>query len=323
MKKLIAFVLLVVMAALSVSALAEDPFRIAVIYADTVNDKGWCESMDVGVRGAIADGYAIEYTPIESVSASDAANTLQQIVGDYDVIIAHGAQFVTAVTDAAEEYPEQIFAVGTSETIFGDNVFSYMPQSEEPGYLNGFVAGKLTKTGKVGIVGPTDGGDAARYVRGFVLGLQAADPGVQYMLSWTGSFSDTAGAGDIARTFIEAGCDVLTGASQQAVGAARVASDAGVLWVSQSYYQMDDFPAVTACAADYSYAAVVIGIVDSVKAGTTGGACIPLNYSNAGFVFRTADDTGLIPAEVQAAVLAARADMENGSLTPDWHIDVQ
>ena len=76
----------------------------------------------------------------------------------------------------------------------------------------------------------TDGADSARYVRGFVMGLNESNPDAEYMLSWTGSFSDTVGAGDIGNTFIQAGCDVLVGPAQQAVGALRnVAAAEGVL----------------------------------------------------------------------------------------------
>ena len=220
MKKLALLLALALMLTFTCAALA-DSISVAVVYSDTVDDKGWCQSMDTGIKNAIARGYEIDYTPVESVAIPDAPNTLDQLADNYDIIIVHGAQFTSACTEVAAEYPEQVFAIGTSDKILGDNIFTYMPMSEEPGYINGVIAALTTKAKKVGIVGPTDGGDSARFIRGFVKALQDTDPTVEYMLSWTGSFSDTVGAGDIGKTFIEAGCDVLVGPSQQAVGALR------------------------------------------------------------------------------------------------------
>ena len=307
MKKLIALFACLMMLVISCAAIAET-VSIAICYPDTVDDKGWCQSMHMGVEKAISLGYDIEYTPVESVAAADAPNTLDQLAENYDIIICHGAMFNTAVQEIGPEYPDQIWAAGTTDQLFGENIFTFMPQSEEPGYINGIIAGMLTKANKVGIVGSTDGADSARYVRGFVMGLQESNPAAaaDYMLSWTGSFSDTVGAGDIGKTFIEAGCDVLVGPAQQAVGALRnVAAAEGVLWVGQTTAQLVDFPEVTVAAADYDYSAVIIGLIERVAEGKTGNECIPLNYNNNGFVYTFSENAELLPEDVKAAAQAA------------------
>ncbi|MBR4039208.1 MAG: BMP family ABC transporter substrate-binding protein [Clostridia bacterium] len=299
---LLAFVMLLVFCC---SAMAES-VSVAVVYSDTVDDKGWCQSMDTGIKNAIAKGYDIDYTPVESVTVPDAPNALDQLAENYDVIIVHGAQFTSATTEIAAEYPDQVFAIGTSDQILGDNIFTYMPMSEEPGYINGIIAAMLTKANKVGIVGPTDGGDSARFIRGFVKALNETNPDAEYMLSWTGSFSDTVGAGDIGKTFIEAGCDVLVGPSQQAVGALRnVDATEGVIWVGQTTSQIVDFPNCVAAAADYDYSAVVIGIIERMAEGKVGGENIPLNYNNGGFIYTFSENAELLPDDVKSAAQAA------------------
>ncbi|MBR5225258.1 MAG: BMP family ABC transporter substrate-binding protein [Clostridia bacterium] len=307
MKKLLALFACVLMIILACSAVAE-PISIAICYPDTVDDKGWCQSMHMGVEKAIAMGYEIDYTPVESVATADAPNTLDQLADNYDIIICHGAMFNTAVQEIGPEYPDQIWAAGTTDQLFGENIFTFMPQSEEPGYINGVIAGLLTKSNKVGIVGSTDGADSARYVRGFVMGLQESNPAAaaDYMLSWTGSFSDTVGAGDIGNTFIQAGCDVLVGPAQQAVGALRnVAATEGVLWVGQTTAQLVDFPEVVVAAADYDYSAVIVGLIDRYNEGKTGNECLPLNYNNNGFVYTFSENAELLPEDVKAAAQAA------------------
>jgi len=318
MKKLAVILACLLMMVLAVSAVAE-PVSVAVVYSDTVDDKGWCQSMDTGIKNAIAKGFEIDYTPVESVAIPDAPNTLGQLADNYDVIIVHGAQFTSAATEVAEEYPDQVFALGTSDQILGDNIFTYMPMSEEPGYINGVIAAMTTKANKVGIVGPTDGGDSARFIRGFVKALNDTKPEVEYMLSWTGSFSDTVGAGDIGKTFIEAGCDVLVGPSQQAVGALRnVDAAEGIIWVGQTTSQIVDFPGCVAAAADYDYSAVIINIVERMAEGKVGGENIPLNYNNGGFVYTFSENTELLSGDVKAAAQAALDSMIAAANTVDF-----
>ena len=318
MKKLAILLACVLMMTFACAAVAES-VSIAIVYSDTVDDKGWCQSMDNGVKNAIAKGYEIDYTPVESVQVPDAPNTLDQLAENYDIIIVHGAQFTAATTEIAAEYPNQVFAIGTSDKILGDNIFTYMPMSEEPGYINGVIAALTTKVGKVGIVGPTDGGDSARFIRGFVKALNDTNPDVEYMLSWTGSFSDTVGAGDIGKTFIEAGCDVLVGPSQQAVGALRnVDAAEGVIWVGQTTSQIVDFPNCVSAAADYDYSAVLIELINRTAEGKTGAENIPLNYNNGGFIYTFSENAELMPEATRAAAQAALDTMLAAPNTVDF-----
>ena len=319
MKKVLTLLVALCLLACSFTAFAE-PTKVAVIYSATIDDKGWCQAMDTGIKNAIDMGYEIEYEPIETVAIADAESVIDRLVGEYDIILVHGAQFSNAVVSVAEQNPDQIFLLGTSDKIMGDNVFTYMPQSEEPGYLNGIAAAIASKSGKVGIVGSADSGDAYRYVRGFVLGYKSVLPDAEIpMAAWTGSFDDTVGVGDIADIMINSDCDVLTGASQQAVGALRKAAAANTLWTAQTMAQMNDFPEISICAADYEYSSVIIQVLDKVAEGVTGGICIPMNYSNNGFVFEFSADENLCTEEIKTAVNAALEALRAEADTVDYN----
>ena len=319
MKKIACLLALVLCAALlSSAALAEGTVKMAIVYSNTIDDQGWCQSMDNGVKAAVEtlkeQGTTLEYTPVESILPADGPATVRQLVGQgYDLIVCHGAQFKNAVTDVAEEYEDVAFAYGTSGEIEGDNIFTYMPQSEETGYLNGLVAGMSTQSNKVGLVGPVDGGDAYRYIRGFKLGVQAANPDAQLLIAFTNSFDDTVGAGELAASFIDAGADVLAGASQQALGALRVVAehkDENIWWVAQEFGQMEGTEGFkTISAAAYDYSAVILTLVERMQSGVLGGECIPLNYNNAGFRYQFNEENPMATDEVKAAVEAALAEL--------------
>lgn len=279
--------------------------KIGLIVENTIDDKGWCQSMYDGLVQAKEElGDRMEFSYTEKVSTVDAGTYIRQFVAEgYDLIIAHGAQYKNAILEVAEEYPDVAFAFGTSSEIGPDNVFTYMPESEETGYLSGIIAGMMTKSGKVGMVGPVDSGDAARYMRGYIMGVEAVNPDAQVSTTLSGDFSDYVKAGEIATTLIANGCDVLTGASQQAIGALNATASTDALWVGQDLAQLDTAEGQAKClaASAYNYKAVVIGLVESLENGIKGGQCIPMNFNNGGFRFGYNEALD-VPAEVKAKV---------------------
>ena len=311
MKKTIAILLVLALALTALTAQGaqeekKDEIKVALIVADTVDDKGWCQAMYDGLVEAKAQlGDRMEFDYSEKMKPVDAGSIARQYVADgYDLIIAHGAQYKNMITELAAEYPDVSFSFGTSAEIAGENVFTYMPESEETGYLSGLIAGKITKSGIVGLVGPVDGGDAARYNRGFVLGVKAVNPAAKILVAHTGSFSDFVKAGELAATQIKSGADVLTGSSQQAIGALRACAEYdGVLWLGQDLAQLTTAEGQARCvaASSYNYAAVIVGLVENLEKGVKGGVCIPMNFSNGGFVF---DYNETLKATLSADVLS-------------------
>ena len=300
--------------------------KIALIVESTVDDKGWCQAMHDAIKRVQAEyGPAlVEYSYSEKMKPVDAGSAARQYASKgFDVIIGHGAQYKNLITEMAEEFPKVSFAFGTSADVGAKNVFTYMPQSEETGYLNGLLAGMATKSNVVGLVGPVDGGDAARYNRGFWLGVKAVNPKADIKVAHTGSFGDFVKAGELAQTQVQAGADVLTGSAQQARGALRaVASykDKSLWWVGQDVVQLS-IPEGTKviAAASYDYAAVIRVLIAKREAGTLGGENLPLNFANGGFVYKFNDGVGpVLTKEMRAKVDGAMASMKAGKLPLDW-----
>ena len=146
--------------------------HIALIVQYTVDDKGWCQSMHDAIKSVQKDyGPAlVEYSYSEKMKPVDAGSAARQYAAKhFDIIICHGAQYKNLVLEMAGEYPGHLLRRSAPAREIGPkNVFTYMPESEQTGYLNGIIAGMVTKSKIVGLVGPVDGGDAARYDRGFV-----------------------------------------------------------------------------------------------------------------------------------------------------------
>lgn len=300
--------------------------RIALIVESTVDDKGWCQAMHDAIQ-AVQKKYGpalVEYSFSEKMKPVDAGSAARQYASKgYDLVICHGAQYKNLVLEMAEEFPKTSFVFGTSAEVGPRNVFTYMPQSEQTGYLNGLIAGLVTKGNVVGLVGPVDGGDAARYDRGFVLGVRAVNPKAEVKVAHTGSFGDFVKAGELAHTQVKAGADVLTGSSQQALGALRAVAtyrDRPIWWVGQDAAQLAIPEGVKVIAASsYDYRAVIEALIDKRAAGVLGGENIPLTFANGGFVFRFNDAVGpVLTKEIRAKVDEAHRALAAGTLPVDW-----
>ena len=93
----------------------------------------------------------------------------------YNLIIAHGSQYGGTIQPLAPKYPKVSFAWGTASSTFGlPNVYAYQAASNQGGYVQGYIAGLISKTKVIGEIGPIATGDAKLYVDGFKAGALAA-----------------------------------------------------------------------------------------------------------------------------------------------------
>ena len=300
--------------------------KVALIVSTTIDDKGWCQAMHDGIVQAMAEipGKVADYKAVENTQPADTMTAIRTYVNlGYNIIIVHGSQYRAQVEEAAKEFPDVMFAFGTTSDVIADNVFSYMPMSEETGFLSGIIAGMTTKNNHVGLVGPIDGGDSARYNRGYVLGVQSVNPKCKIDVTHIGDFNDTVKSGEFAQNLIQGGCDVLTGSSQQALGSLRAVAEyknKEIWWVGQDLAQIGlDEGYKCIAASSYNYKAVLLGLVDNFEKGKLGGEVIGMNFNNGGFEWGWNDANPKATAEVKAAVEKKLAEFKaKADLVANW-----
>lgn len=296
-----------------------EPVRVALVMPSTTTDLAWSQSIYDSLvilqTHYGEDNFEIAFTE-NMFNVTDAAAAIRDYAADgYDLVIAHGAQYGTSLFEIAPDFPETSFAWGTTTNTGADegvtNVFAYEPRAEQGGYVSGVVATYLTESGIIGLVGPVDAGDAKLHVDGFLAGVRDTDPDIQVNVSFTGSFGDTALAAEAANTQIAAGADVLTGSSQQVVGAIGVASENGVPWLG---IQADQSPAgsdVVVVTVLYDWIPTLLEMITANQAGEYGGRVLQLTLENGGQTM-IYDDT--LPAEAVEAGMAAEQGIIDGSI---------
>jgi basic membrane protein A and related proteins len=301
------------------STAAAQKLRIGLILPSTVDDMAWSQSMVEGLKaiqkkmGEANVEIAISEKMGKAVDAG--AATRQYASQGFDIVIAHGSQFQSVLPEIAKDFPKTTFAYGTGFQT-APNIFAYDPQAQDGGYLLGMLAGKMTKSGVVGVVGPVEAGDAAKYNYGFQQGVAKANPQAKIRVAYTGSFNDIVGAGELAKTEMSAGADILTGSSQQAVGAVRaVAGTPGKYWLSTDLDQSSIGPDAVLASQVYNWEKVVNKIIDLRKKGTIGGQVLTLSFADGTLELKyNAKLENKVPKDVKDAIEKARKDIATGAL---------
>lgn len=324
MKRVSLVVVLVMILAMLLSACstqtASQKIKIALVLPSTVDDLSWSQGMTEGVKAAQKElgEDKVEVAISERLgNPTDAAAAIRQYASQgYDLIIAHGSQYQSILDEIAKEFPKTSFAYGTGFQAH-DNIFAYDPQSQEGAYLQGIIAGKLTKSNIIGIVGPIEAGDAIKYNVGFQQGVKSVNPNADVRVAYTGSFGDIAKASELAKAQIDAGADILTGTAQQTVGAIKACAEKpGIYWLGNDMDQSSIAPDTVLSAQAYDWKNVVMQMIKFRQEGKLGGEHLVLSLTNGGIqlVFNQ-KLANVIPADVMALVEQAKKDIIAGKLT--------
>jgi len=298
-------------------------FRVAVIMPSTITDLAFSQSMYdalLAIQKEMGGPEKMELVYSENMFVvDDAAAAIRDYASQgYDLVIAHGSQYGSSLKEIAPDFKETAFAHGTTVDTFVnegiDNVFAYEAASHEGGYVSGVMAGMLTESNIVGVVGPIETGDAKLYIDGFEAGVKAANPDAQVNINYTGSFSDVAMAAEAANTHIKAGADALSGTAQMVVGAIGAAEENDVLWFGTQASQTSLAPDIVVANQIYDWSVVLDQIIDLIGQGTYGGTAYTITLENKGEVMDFNPDFAL-PDDVKAAAEEAIQGIIDGSIT--------
>jgi basic membrane protein A len=323
-ERFVIFLLLSVIAAqCGMGAGGPQKVKIALVLPAAVDDLAGSQSMYEGVMAVQKElgQDKVEVSVAEKLgNPLDATAALRDYATDgFDIVIAHGSQYRDAVLETAGDFPNTSFAYGTAslrlrsgQAEAAANVFAYDPQVQQGAYLLGIIAASMTRSGKVGVVGPVEAGDALRFNEGFKQGVASVNPAVEVAIAYNGSPGDSVKAAELANSEIDNGADILTGTDWQAVGAIRAARERGVYWLSGDMDSSSLAPATVLAALEYDWKDVVTRMVKARAEGKKGGEHLTLDFANGRLQLVYNDK--LIPPEVRARVEEARKAMVEGRL---------
>jgi basic membrane protein A len=177
-----------------------------------LGDKSFNDSAYRGLQRAQSQ-LGVKISVLQSRSVSDYEPNLSALAGQSDgLIFAIGFLMHDSLNDVAPRFPQTHFAIIDS-VVDQPNVTSVTFREEESSFLAGVLAGLVTKTKTVGFLGGIQSPLIEKFEAGFTAGVRSANPQVQVLVKYTGSFDDVAAGKEYASVLFDQGADIIYGAA--------------------------------------------------------------------------------------------------------------
>jgi simple sugar transport system substrate-binding protein len=184
--------------------------KACFIYVGPIGDYGWSHAHNEGRLYVEEQFDWLETAYAESVVEADVDRFLDRFVveEECDVVFTSSFGFMDGTLVAAEKYPDTLF-FHCSGFMRAPNMGTYMADFYQLYYLNGLMAGALSKTGKIGYVGAHPIPEVVRHINAFTLGVQEVNPDATMDVRWLFSWYDPAAAREATEALIATGVDTL------------------------------------------------------------------------------------------------------------------
>ena len=220
----------------------------------------------------------------------------------YDIIIGDAFGNEEAVRTVASQYPQTQFVFGSGSGPAQPNFSVFDNYLQEPAYLAGIVAGKMTKTNVLGVVAAMPVEEVNRIVNAFIDGAKQANSNVKVKVNYIDSWFDPTKAKELALAQIDAGADILYAERDGVIEAAK---ERGKLAIGNMLDQASLAPDTVITSTVWDLYGLVKHVIQRVQAGIVEGVNL-MDYSmmfNGGATlapFRNFDSK--VPADAKAMV---------------------
>ncbi len=159
-------------------ARAADPLKVGFIYLGPVGDFGWTYQHDIARKAAIEHfGDKIKTTYVENVAEGpDSEKVLNDLANQgHKLIFATSFGYMNYVLNSAKRHPAVFYEHATGYKRAA-NVSTYNIRFYQGRYVQGIIAGKLSKAGLAGYVGSVPVPEVVQGINAFMLGMQTVNP---------------------------------------------------------------------------------------------------------------------------------------------------
>jgi simple sugar transport system substrate-binding protein len=188
-----------------------EPLKIAFAYVGPPGDGGWTFAHD-NARKALEKEYGdkIVTSFVEKVpEGADAERVFRDMVGQGNKLV-FGTTFgymepmLKVAADAKDVKFEH--ATGYKQA---DNMRTYDSRTYQGAYMAGVIAGGMTKTNTIGVVGSIPIPEVIRNINSFTLGAQSVNPKIKTKVVWVNEWFNPPKETEAAQSLLNGGADVL------------------------------------------------------------------------------------------------------------------
>lgn len=302
-------------AAAPVAAAAPAPLNIAFAYVGPVGDGGWSFAHDNGRKALEKElGDKIKTTFVESVPESaDAERVFREMAGEGKNQLIFGTTFgyMESMLKVAADYKDVKFEHATGYKT-AENMRTYDSRTYEGAYMAGVIAGGMTKTNVLGVVGSVPIPEVLRNIDSFTLGAQSVNPKVKTKVVWVNEWFSPPKETEAATTLINGGADVLF-QNTDSPAVLKTAQEKGKRAFGWDSDMTAYGPKAHLASAVINWGPYYIKTTKDVLDGkwTTGSSWWGVKEGAIDLV-SIADD---VPADIKAKVEAVKAGLKDGSFS--------
>ena len=280
-----------------------------------VNDQSFNQSAWEGLKRAEKD-FGIKVAYKESRQDADYAPNMETLTdAGFDLIWGVGFLMGDAILSTAQINPDQKYAI--IDFSYGPetpkNVVGVVFQEEQPSFLVGYIAGKMTKTNKVGFVGGIKFPLIEKFEYGYMAGVKMANPKCEVLSQYAESFTDAAKGKAIANNMYQKGADIVFHAScGVGDGVIEAAKEKGKWAIGVDKDQNFLAPEFVLTSAMKRVDNAIYDVARKLKDGQwNGGETVAYNLSNDGVGIAPTSKKH-VPAEILAEVDQLISRIKNG-----------
>jgi len=193
------------------AAAAEKQIAITMVTdVGGVNDQSFNQSAWEGLQ-RVRDDLDVKVSYKESKQNADYSPNMENALDDQnDLIWAIGFMMADSILEAAQNNPDQKYAI--IDSAYEDtpaNLVGVVFEAEQCSYLVGYIAGRMTQTGKVGFIGGIEFFLIQEFEYGFKAGVKQAGADIEILTQYAESFTDAAKGKSIANSMYQQGADII------------------------------------------------------------------------------------------------------------------
>ena len=295
------------------SATTAADVKVGFVYVGPIGDGGWTYEHDKGrlaVEKAFGDKVETIYQEMVPEGADSERVMTQMALQGADLIFTTSFGYMDPTINVAKKFPKVKFehATGFKRS---ENVSTYSARFYEGRAIQGHIAGKMTKTNKIGYIASFPIPEVIRGINSAYIHAKRVNPNVEFKIIWVYTWFDPAKEADAATALIEQGADVVLQHTDSTAPQAAAEKAGNVITFGQAS-DMGDYapmPRVSSIIDDWGpyYVARTKAVMDGTWESVDTWDGIGAGMVGIGEI------SSAVPGDVKAEALALRDSLANGS----------
>ncbi|KPF52465.1 BMP family ABC transporter substrate-binding protein [Rhizobium sp. AAP116] len=295
-------------------AAAQDKTKICFVHVGSKTDGGWTQAHDIGRQELQAHfGDKIETPYLENVpEGPDAERAIERMArSGCALVYTTSFGFMDATLKVAEKFPDVKFEHATGYKTAA-NVATYNSRFYEGRFINGQIAGKMSKTGVAGYIASFPIPEVVAGINAFLHGARTVNPEFKLKVIWVNTWFDPGKEADAAKALFDQGVDILT-QHTDTTAPMQVAEERGMKAFGQASDMIAAGPTAQLSAIVDTWAPYYIKRTQAVLDGTWSSAQTFDGLVDG--ILSMAPYTNM-PDDVKAMAMDTEAKIKSGELKP-------